>query len=78
MNHHPGPIRLHLICQPLVGIEHGFDCAVEVAIVVLAEGVESLEATFKPGVDRAFEGEAFLRGPAKFGRAGQFIEGGGI
>ena len=32
MNHHHGPIRLHLIGQPLVGIELGFDCAVELAV----------------------------------------------
>jgi len=31
-NDNPGPIRLHLIGQPLVGIEHGFDCAVEIAV----------------------------------------------
>jgi len=32
VNHHHGPIRLHLIGQPLVGIELGFDCAVELAV----------------------------------------------
>ncbi|MGO3581597.1 hypothetical protein [Pseudomonas helleri] len=32
MNHHHGPIRLHLIGQPFVGIELGFDCAVEIAV----------------------------------------------
>ena len=78
VNNYPGPIRLHLIGQRLVGIEHGLDCAFEVAIVVLAEGVELFEAAFKPGVDRAFESEAFLGGPTTLGRAGQFFERGGI
>jgi len=31
-NDNPGPIRLHLIGQPLVGIEHGFDRADEMAV----------------------------------------------
>ena len=49
VNHHPGPIRLHLIFQPLVGIEHGFDRAIEVAVVVLAEGVEHVAASGSAG-----------------------------
>lgn len=37
--------RLNLFDQPLVGVEHGLDRAIEVALVVLAEGVEHITAS---------------------------------
>ena len=49
VNHHPCPKRLHLIRQPLVGIEHGFNRAIEVAVVVLADGVEHVAASGSAG-----------------------------
>ena len=51
------PKRLRLIGQPLVGIEHGFDGAVEVAVVVLAEGVE--HATAKDSASRPVRSGTF-------------------
>ena len=41
----PRPKRLHLIRQVLVGIEHGLDRAVEVALVVVADRVEHVAAS---------------------------------
>ena len=48
-NQQPRPKRLYLIGQPLVGIEHSLDCAIEVAVVVLADRVEHVAASDSAG-----------------------------
>ena len=60
MNNHPHPKRLDLIGQPLVGIEHSFDGAVEVGGVILAKGVEHVTAMGSASRPVRSESSAFL------------------
>ena len=59
--------RLYLFDQPLVGVEHGLDRAIEVSVIVLACGVEHLTASCSAGrrLAHKLQGKALLsRDPA--------------